>query len=255
MEYLTVGCRVAVYLNVMQKQSQCQGGGGGGYSPKNCMWMCLPNFKNLTLFTNFLLNYPLISIPFWIEKHPILPFCPSSVLFTIICSKYTQFLNFAPCLLWKPIGIPNFAKKHPKAGTLYHVNERTPFPRKPIERHITYCFSLFFGVEEANEIRKSSLISCSPIKLGFAYFRSSSSWFTLLHSECTIPQPLMDTMNIVYELDFWKHGSLCILLLYFAVFKLVKEYFFFTCTTSRLSQAGILLATVQPSFLDEQLSF
>ena len=66
---------------------------GGGYFHKNLTWMCLPNLENFTFYTNFLPNYPPISIPFMIEKHTI---CPNWVLFTIICSKYTQFLNLGP---------------------------------------------------------------------------------------------------------------------------------------------------------------
>ena len=51
-------------------------------------WVCLPNLKkSYFLETYFLLNSPPISIPFWIERQPILPI---QMLFTIICPKYTQ---------------------------------------------------------------------------------------------------------------------------------------------------------------------
>ena len=76
--------------------------------------MCLPNLENLTF-----------SIPIFRSiTHPIVyhfqkkstQFCQNWVLFTIICSKYTQFLNLGSFVSVEdpPIAIPNFAKRHLK---------------------------------------------------------------------------------------------------------------------------------------------
>ena len=80
--------------------------------------MCLTNLKNLTF-----------SIPI------CCPITHPSVFFTIICSKYTQFLNFGSFVSDEnpPIAIPNFVKKHPKRQAhihiyVYQANVRTPLP-------------------------------------------------------------------------------------------------------------------------------
>ena len=53
------------------------------------------------LQTNFSHNYPPISTPFSKKKNT--QFCSNCVLFTIICSKYTQFMSFGLIhLWWKP---------------------------------------------------------------------------------------------------------------------------------------------------------
>ena len=80
--------------------------GRGLLSPKSYVDVPAGPRKSDYLYTNFLLNFPPISIPFSKEKHPI---WPNWVLFTIICPKYTQIYNKKP-----PIAIPNFAKKRPK---------------------------------------------------------------------------------------------------------------------------------------------
>ena len=74
--------------------------------------MCLPNFKNLTFSKPF----------FWRITHPpvyqflkkITKFCPNWMLFSIICSKYTQFLNLGSFVSDETflIGILNFTHTH-----------------------------------------------------------------------------------------------------------------------------------------------
>ena len=84
--------------------------------------------KSDYLYTNFLPNFPPISIPFSKEKHPI---------WIKLGAFYKKFAQNTPnlCNLGSfvsdenpPIAIPNFAKKRPKrqAHILYHVNVRTP---------------------------------------------------------------------------------------------------------------------------------
>ena len=76
--------------------------------------------KSDYLYTNFLPNFPPISIPFSKEKHPIL-------------IKLGAFYNNLPKIhpiyvIWAPSSLMNFREKVPqKAGTyVYHVNVRTP---------------------------------------------------------------------------------------------------------------------------------
>ena len=61
------------------------------------------------LYINFSSNCPPFSIPFLIQNYPILPKLGA---LTIICSKYTQFLNFGSFISVEnlQITIPNFAK-------------------------------------------------------------------------------------------------------------------------------------------------
>ena len=100
---------------------------GGSLLPKSYMDVHAKPQKFDFLYSNFLPNYPPISIPFLIEKHPI---CPNWVLFTIICSKYTQFLNLGSFVSDEnpPIAIPNFVKSTPKGRHkyIYQVSVRTP---------------------------------------------------------------------------------------------------------------------------------
>ena len=62
---------------------------GGLLSPKLYVDVPAEPEQSDYLYTNFLPNFPPISIPFSEEKHPI---WPNWVLLTIICPKYTQFM-------------------------------------------------------------------------------------------------------------------------------------------------------------------
>ena len=91
--------------------------------------------KFLLSLYHFLPNYPpSVYILFFNIKHPILT-CPNWVLFTIICSKNTKFLNLGTFVLMNarlPIGT-KFRKRAPqKADTynVYHVNVGTPEENK-----------------------------------------------------------------------------------------------------------------------------
>ena len=96
--YSSNNCHTVAYLE------------GGGYFHQNRTGMCLLNLGirlSLGPYINFL---PPISILFSIKSTQ---FCPNWVLFTIICSKYTQFVNLGFFVFGEnpPIAIPNFPKK------------------------------------------------------------------------------------------------------------------------------------------------
>ena len=92
------------------------------------MWMCLPNFENLTFSIpcTFLQNYPPISILF---SKKSTKFCPNWVLFT----KIHLILNLGSFVSDDPHPLHRYTKfceKRPKGWHIYvyHVNMRTlPF--------------------------------------------------------------------------------------------------------------------------------
>ena len=102
--------------------------GGGLLSPKSYVDVPTGPRKSDYLYTNFLPNFPPISIPFSKEKHPI---WPNWVLFTIICPQiHPIYVIWAPSSPMKtpPIAIPNFAKKHPKGTYMYTMSMWEPPP-------------------------------------------------------------------------------------------------------------------------------
>ena len=104
---------------------------GGVLSSKSYVDVPAGHRKSDYLYTNFLPNFPPISIPFLKEKHPIL--IKLGAFYNNLPKIHPIYVIWAPSSLMKPpIAIPNFAKKCPKrqahVGYVYHVNVRTPPP-------------------------------------------------------------------------------------------------------------------------------
>ena len=90
-EYIKQGFVSGIMKILMTMQMKMPGGGGGGLlSPKSYVDVPAEPRKSDFLYTNFLPNYPPISIPFLIEKHPILPKLGA---FYNNLLKITQFFN------------------------------------------------------------------------------------------------------------------------------------------------------------------
>ena len=87
--------------------------GGGVLSPKSYVDVPAGHRKSNYLYSNFLPNFPPISIPFLKEKHPIL--IKLGAFYNNLPKIHPIYVIWAPSSLMKPpIAIPNFAKKCPK---------------------------------------------------------------------------------------------------------------------------------------------
>ena len=95
---------------------QNRGGGGGGGVLSTKLYVDVPAgpWKSDYLYTNFLPNFPPISIPFLKEKHPI--WIKLGAFYNNLPKIHPIYVIWAPSSLMKapPIAIPNFAKKCPK---------------------------------------------------------------------------------------------------------------------------------------------
>ena len=90
-----------------------RGGGGFYFSPKSYVDVPARPRKSDFPYTNFLPNFPLISIPFSKEKHPILN--KLGAFYNNLPKIHTIYTIWAHSSLIKPpIAIPNFVKKRPK---------------------------------------------------------------------------------------------------------------------------------------------
>ena len=105
----------------------------GLLSPKSYVDVPDRPWKSDFLYTNFLPNFPPISLPFSKEKHPILT--KLSAFYNNLPKKHPIYVIWAHIWLWSkpPIAIPNFAKKRPKRQAhiqlyVYHVNVINPSP-------------------------------------------------------------------------------------------------------------------------------
>ena len=90
------------------------------------------------LYTNFLPNYPPISIPFSMKKHPVLPKLGAFYNNLLKIHKFLKIWALSSLMKNPPIAVPNFAKKkkNPKGRHIYVylVNLRTPpqFKHEPL---------------------------------------------------------------------------------------------------------------------------
>ena len=92
--------------------------GGGVTFPKILRGCACQTSKISLLYTNFLPNFPPISVYHFWKKRTL--FWPNWVLFTIICPKYTQSNLGSFVSDENPtIAIPNFVKKRPKGRHIY----------------------------------------------------------------------------------------------------------------------------------------
>ena len=120
---------------------------GVGYSRQNCTWVGLPNLEKWTFSIQFLpITHPSV-YPF---RQKNTQFCSNWVLFTMICSKYTQFLNLGPFVSDEnpSIAKPNCTKKRQKARNtyVYQVNVRTPTRWKEMTFLIWNIVALYFWI-------------------------------------------------------------------------------------------------------------
>ena len=104
--------------------SSCVEPGGGVH--QNRTWMCLPDLENL--YTNFLPNFPPISIPFSKEKHPI--WIKLGAFYNNLPKIHPIYVIWAPSSLMKtPRSLYQILRKSAPKGRhiyVYYVNVRTP---------------------------------------------------------------------------------------------------------------------------------
>ena len=110
--YMLLGTR---YVNAKYVESvPANRDPGGVLSPKSYVDVPAGPRKSDYLYTNFLPNFPPISIPFSKEKHPI--WIKLGAFYNNLPKIHPICVIWAPSSLMKtpPIAIPNFAKKCPK---------------------------------------------------------------------------------------------------------------------------------------------
>ena len=104
------------------------GGGGGVLSPKSYVDVPAGPRKSDYLYTNFLPNFPPISIPFSKEKHPIL--IKLGAFYNNLPKIHPIYVIWAPSSLMKtPRSLYQISRKSAPKGRhmcVYHVNVRTP---------------------------------------------------------------------------------------------------------------------------------
>ena len=105
-------------------------GGGGVLSPKSYGDVPAGPRKSDYLYTNFLPNFPPISIPFSKEKHPIL--IKLGAFYNNLPKIHPIYVIWAPSSLMKtPRSLYQISRKSAPKGRhiyVYHVNVRTPPP-------------------------------------------------------------------------------------------------------------------------------
>ena len=104
---------------------------GGVLSPKSYMDVPAGPRKSDYLYTNFLPNFPPISIPFSKEKHPI--WIKLGAFYNNLPKIHPIYVIWAPSSLMKtPRSLCQILRKSAPKGRhiyVYHVNVRTPPPR------------------------------------------------------------------------------------------------------------------------------
>ena len=102
--------------------------GRGVLSPKSYVDVPAGPRKSDYLYTNFLPNFPPISIPFSKEKHPIL--IKLGAFYNNLPKIHPIYVIWAPSSLMKtPPSLYQFSRKSAPKGRhiyVYHVNVRTP---------------------------------------------------------------------------------------------------------------------------------
>ena len=105
-------------------------GGGGVLSPKLDVDVPAGPRKSDYLYTNFLPNFPPISIPFLKEKHPI--WIKLGAFYNNLPKIHPIYVIWAPSSLMKtPRSLYQISRKSAPKGRhiyVYHVNVRTPPP-------------------------------------------------------------------------------------------------------------------------------
>ena len=108
--------------------------GGGVLSPKSYVDVPAGPRKSNYLYTNFLPNFPPISIPFLEEKHPI--WIKLGAFYNNLPKIHPIYVIWAPSSLMKtPRSLYQISRKGAKKGRhiyVYHVNVRTPPPPREI---------------------------------------------------------------------------------------------------------------------------
>ena len=103
-------------------------GGGGVLSPKSYVDVPAGPRKSDYLYTNFLPNFPPISIPFSKEKHPIL--IKLGAFYNNLPKIHSIYVIWAASSLMKtPRSLYQILRKSAPKGRhiyVYHVNVRTP---------------------------------------------------------------------------------------------------------------------------------
>ena len=107
-------------------------GGGGLLSPKSYVDVPARPRKSDVLYTNFLPNFPPISIPFSKEKHPI--WIKLGAFYNNLPKIHPIYVIWAPSSLMKTHrSLYQISRKSAPKGRhiyVYHVNVRTPPPRR-----------------------------------------------------------------------------------------------------------------------------
>ena len=105
-------------------------GGGGGLSPKSYVDVPAGPRKSDYIYTNFLPNFPPISIPFSKEKHPI--WIILGAFYNNLPKIHPIYVIWAPSSLMKtPRSLYQISWKSDPKGRhiyVYHINVRTPPP-------------------------------------------------------------------------------------------------------------------------------
>ena len=118
-------------------------GGGGVLSPKSYVDVPAGPRKPDYLYTNFLPNFPPISIPFSKEKHPI--WIKLGAFYNNLPKIHPIYVIWAPSSLMKtPRSLYQISRKSAPKGRhiyVYHVNVRTP----PPPRKFTFIKCIIFS--------------------------------------------------------------------------------------------------------------
>ena len=117
--------------------------GGGVLSPKSYVDVPAGPRKSDYLYTNFLPNFPPISIPFSKEKHPI--WIKLGAFYNNLPKIHPIYVIWAPSSLMKPSrSLYQISRKSAPKGRhiyVYHVNVRTTPPPGDFrtESHLSFC--------------------------------------------------------------------------------------------------------------------
>ena len=118
--------------------------------------------KSDYLYTNFLPNFPLISIPFSEEKHPI--WIKLGAFYNNLPKIHPIYVIWAPSSLMKtPRSLYQISRKGAPKGRhiyVYHVNVRTPPGATYIVRELWYNHMLRAGAELRNACENNQ----TPVK-------------------------------------------------------------------------------------------
>ena len=126
LEIANFGCMYNLFIWRVQTTHNVMGG-GGVLSPKSYVDVPAGPRKSDYLYTNFLPNFPPISIPFSKEKHPI--FMKFGAFYNNLPKIHPINVIWAPSSLMKtPRSLYQISRKSAPKGRLiyvYHINVRT----------------------------------------------------------------------------------------------------------------------------------